>query len=91
MDWNTHKARLLKDPAFRKALKDVEIEYRIAREVIAQRVKHKLTQRDLAKRLRTRQSVISRVENAKTTPSISFLKRLANIFGSDLSVSFVHK
>ncbi len=91
MDWNTHKAQLLKDPAFRRALKDVELEYKIARAVIAERIKHKLTQRQLAQRLKTRQSVISRVENAKTIPSLSFLKRVAHVFGQELSVSFIHE
>lgn len=88
MDWNTHKKQLLKDPAFRQALKDTELEYQIARQVIAQRIKHKLTQQQLAKRLNTRQSVVSRVENAFTTPSLSFLKRLAEVFNTRLSVSF---
>ncbi|HLD25215.1 MAG TPA: helix-turn-helix transcriptional regulator [Patescibacteria group bacterium] len=88
MDWKTHKKLLLKDPAFRRALKDVELEYQIAREVIVQRIKHKLTQKQLAKRLKTRQSVVSRVENAKTTTSLSFLKRLAGVFNARLSVSF---
>lgn len=88
MDWSTHKKRLLKDPKFRRALKYVELEYRIAREVIAQRIKHKLTQKQLAQKLKTRQSVVSRVENAKTTTSLSFLKRLAEVFNTTLSVSF---
>ncbi len=88
MDWKTHKKQLLRDPAFRRALKDVELEYQIAREIIAQRIKHKLTQKQLAKRLKTRQSVVSRVENAKTTTSLSFLKRLAEVFNARLSVSF---
>jgi len=88
MDWNSHKKQLLKDPKFRRALKDVELEYRIAREVIAQRIKHKLTQKQLAHCLKTRQSVVSRVENAKTSTSLSFLKRLAEVFNTTLSVSF---
>lgn len=89
MDWKTHKKQLLKDPAFRRALKDIELEYRIARDVIAHRIKYKLTQKQLARRLQTKQSVISRVENAKTIPSLSFLKRLAKVFGSEISISFV--
>lgn len=89
MDWNTHKQKLLKNPAFRRALKDVKLEYRIARDVIAHRIKYKLTQKQLARRLQTKQSVISRVENAKTIPSLSFLKRLAHVFSSELSISFI--
>lgn len=38
--------------------------------------------------LHTRQSVISRVENANTTPSLSFLKKLALVFETPLKISF---
>lgn len=88
MDWKTHRAQLLKDPAVRKALKESELEYQIAREIIKARIEKGLTQRQLAQKLKTRQSVISRVENAKTTPSLSLLKRLANALGANLSVQF---
>ncbi|MEK7517997.1 MAG: helix-turn-helix transcriptional regulator [Patescibacteria group bacterium] len=36
-----------------------------------------LTQAEIVKKMNTKQSVISRVENTKTVPSLSFLKRLA--------------
>ncbi|MBU4502416.1 helix-turn-helix transcriptional regulator [Candidatus Parcubacteria bacterium] len=88
MDWETHKKHLLKDPGFRKALEETRPEYEIARAMILARVKHKLTQKQLAQRLNTRQSVISRVENARTTPSVSFLKRFASTFGGKLKISF---
>lgn len=88
MDWQTHKKLLLKDPKFRKALKETQIEYEVARAIILARVKHKMTQKDLAKKLKTRQSVISRVENGKTTPSLSFLKRLASVFNTSLKIEF---
>jgi len=88
MDWKTHKKQLLKKPEFKKALKDSEIEFQIARSVIEARLKKGLTQKQLAKRLDTKQSVISRLENIKTTPSISFLKRLAVATGSKLTVTF---
>ncbi len=83
-----HKRQLLKNPKFRKALKETEIEYQIARALVLARVKNKLTQKELAKRMDTKQSVISRVENAKTTPSLSFLKRLAEVLNTDLIVKF---
>ncbi len=88
MDWETHKKQLLKDARFRKALKETELEYQIARALILARTKNKLTQKELAKRMGTKQSVISRVENAKTTPTISFLKRLAEVLNTDLVVKF---
>ncbi|MBL7150712.1 helix-turn-helix transcriptional regulator [Candidatus Microgenomates bacterium] len=88
MDWETHKKQLLKDPKFRKALEETRPEYEIARAMILARIKYKLTQKQLAKKLKTQQSVISRVENAQTTPTVSFLKRFASAFGATLKISF---
>jgi len=88
MDWKTHQKQLLRDPKFRKALEETRLEYEIARAFILARIKHKLTQKQLAEKLETKQSVISRVENAQTTASISFLKRFADVFGWKLQISF---
>ncbi len=88
MNWKTHKKQLLKNPKFRKALKETRLEYEIARAIIMARVKHKLTQKALAKKLRTKQSVVSRVENAQTTASLSFLQRFASVFGGSIEISF---
>lgn len=88
MDWVTHKKLLLKDPEVKKALKESELEYQVARAVIRARIEQNLTQTQLAHKLKTRQSVISRVENAKTVPSLSFLKRLAKALNLSLSVRF---
>lgn len=88
MDWEAHKKQLLKNPKFREALKETKPEYEIARAFILARIKHRLTQKQLAVKLKTRQSVISRVENGQTTASISFLKRFAEIFGGKVEISF---
>lgn len=88
MDWETHKKILLKDPEVRKALKESELEYQVARAIIRARIEKNLTQAQLARKLNTRQSVISRAENAKTVPSLSFLKRLAKALNVSLSVRF---
>ncbi|MFA5932570.1 MAG: helix-turn-helix transcriptional regulator [Microgenomates group bacterium] len=88
MDWKTHKAQLLKDPEVQKALKKNELEFQIAKAIIDARINQGLSQQDLAKKLHTKQSVISRVENAKTTPSLSFLKRLAVALNLSLQVQF---
>ena len=88
MNWETHRKILMKDPAVRKAWKETRLEYEIARALILARVKKRLTQAQLAKKLKTRQSVISRVESGKTTPSLSFLKKLAGVLDASLSVQF---
>jgi ribosome-binding protein aMBF1 (putative translation factor) len=81
MDWKTHKKLLLKNPAFRKALEESAPELQIAKVVIEARMKKGLSQKQLANKLGTKQSVISRVENARTTPSLTFIKRLAEVLG----------
>jgi len=88
LDWDTYKKQLLKDPKFRKALKESELEYQVARAIIKARIEKGLTQQQLAHKLKTRQSVISRVENAKTMPSLSFLKRLAQALDTSVQVQF---
>jgi len=88
MDWDTHKKILLKDPKFKKTYEKSRLEYEIARAVIRARIEKGLTQKQLADRLHTKQSVISRVEGANSTPSLSFLKRLAGALNSSLQVQF---
>lgn len=87
-DWESHKKELLKDPEFRRVLEETRLEYEVARAIIEARVKRGISQEELARRLKTKQSVISRVENAGTTPSLSFLKRLAKALGLTLQVRF---
>jgi len=88
MNWETHKKILLKDPEFRKIYEGSRLEYEIARALIRARIEKRLTQAQLARKLKTKQSVISRVESGQSTPSLSFLKRLASVLDTSLSVQF---
>lgn len=88
LDWEDYKKELLAKPGFKEALKETRLEYEIARALIKARIEKGLTQAKIAKLMKTKQSVISRVENARTTPSLSFLKRLANVLDASLQVHF---
>jgi ribosome-binding protein aMBF1 (putative translation factor) len=88
MDLQTHKAELMKNPKFKKAYEESEFDYQIARAIIRARMDKGYTQKQLAEKLNTKQSVISRVENANTTPTLSFLKRLAEALDTTLQVQF---
>lgn len=87
-DWESHKKKMLKNPKIRQALKDSEVEFQIARSMIEARIQKGLTQSAIAKKMNTRQSVISRFETGQTTPTVSFLKRLAIALNSRLTISF---
>lgn len=87
-DWNTLKKELLRDAKFKRLYEESQPEFEIAKTIIRARVENQITQKELAKRMNTTQSVISRVEQAKTSPSISFLKRLAAALNTSLLVQF---
>jgi len=86
MNFHAHKQQLMKSLAFRKAYGASELEYQIARILIKARIKRGYTQKQLADKLRTKQSVISRAENAKTMPSLAFLKRAADAMDVSLEI-----
>lgn len=60
----------------------------LARMVIARRIRYGLTQRQLAERMSTSVSAISRVENGSHRPSVETLERLARAFGERLVLGF---
>lgn len=86
--WEDFEKELLKKPGFKEAMEETRLEFEIARALIQARIARGLTQVEIARRMKTKQSVISRVENAKTIPSLSFLKRLAKVLGASLQVQF---
>lgn len=83
-----HLKESLKNPAFRKAWNASEVEYQIARRIISERLVRKMSQGELAKKAKTTQAVISRIERMTTNVSVELLKRIAAAFGSTLRVSF---
>ena len=87
-DFERMKKRLLKNPEFKRLHEESRPEFEIARAVIRARIQKGLTQKQLADKLQTGQSAISRVESANSTPSLSFLKRLAQALGTSLSIQF---
>lgn len=87
-DWNEIKKGWLKDPEFRKLYEESQPEFEIAKAIIQARIDKKMTQKELARKMHTTQSVISRVEQAGSSPSISFLKRLAKALNASLQISF---
>jgi len=88
MDWEDFEKELFKRPGFREAQEETRLEYEIARALIKARIEKGLSQAEVARLMNTKQSVISRVENARTMPSLAFLKRLATVLDASLQVQF---
>jgi transcriptional regulator with XRE-family HTH domain len=67
---------------------NLETEYKFAVNLIRLRLAKGLTQEDLAKMLNTKQESIARLENGGSMPSLSTMKKIANVLGADLEINF---
>jgi transcriptional regulator with XRE-family HTH domain len=84
-------ARWMKDPEFKKGYDALEEEFALAELFINARVKAKLSQAQLAKRMQTTQSTIARLESGKARPTIATLKKFAKATGMEVHITFVPK
>lgn len=82
--YKEHLRESLKNQEFKKVWKESEVEYLLAKKLIEKRLQKKMSQRDLAKKVKTTQAVISRIETMQANPSLSLLKRIANVLNSSL-------
>ena len=78
----------VKDKDYRRAYEELRPEFDIARAVIEARVRAGLTQEQLARRMKTTQSAIARLEGGRVRPSTQTLERLAAATGTRLRISF---
>jgi len=78
----------LKNPKFKKEWEKSEAPYQITRELIAARIEKKISQRSLAKKAKTTQAVISRIENMSVSPSVNLLQKIAEALKKKLEVKF---
>lgn len=86
--WSEVKNRLLRNPETAKAYEELEPEYEIVSQIIKARTEQNISQKELAERIGTRQSNISRLESGTYNPSIGFLKKVAEALGKRVHVSF---
>lgn len=88
ISFEEHKKKLLADPEVKKYYDELEPEYELIRAVLDKRLKKKMSQAELAKKLGTGQSAISRLESGEANPSFKFLQKLAQALGARLRISF---
>jgi ribosome-binding protein aMBF1 (putative translation factor) len=81
-------ARWEKNPKFRAAYGELEEEFALVAAILRARATAGLTQAQLAKRMKTSQAVVARLESGRTLPSTRTLKRFAKATGHRLKISF---
>jgi DNA-binding XRE family transcriptional regulator len=86
-----HK-RLLKDPEYVKEFESLSPEFEVLDQFIKARKKARMTQKELAKRLKAQQPSIARLEKGGyANTSISQLGKIANEMGYNLHISLKAK
>ena len=81
--FDAFRVEQLKDIDVRKEYEELGPEFELAKEVIALRKLHNLTQKELAERMGTSQPAIARLESGSyRNISLSFLRRLADALGA---------
>jgi transcriptional regulator with XRE-family HTH domain len=80
--------RRRKNPAYQKRIHELMPYERVARMVIIRRMAAGWTQQELAERMGTSHSVISRIESGQHATSVKTLARLADVFETHLVVGF---
>ena len=87
LDFEVWEKEALKDPELRAEYDRQQPEFA----VIRARIEKGLTQEELAKKVGTKQSVISRLESGRANPSVAFLKKLAQALNSHLEIKFISR
>jgi len=85
LDFEVWEKEVLKDPKLRAEYNKLQPQFAIIRA----RIENRLTQKELAQKIGTKQSVISRLESGKANPSVAFLKKLAQALNSRLEIRFI--
>lgn len=86
--FDTLHKRWMKDPDYRKEYDALEEEFALMLAVAKARVRSGLSQAELAKRMKTTQSTIARLESGRGMPSTRTLGRFAKATGHRLKISF---
>lgn len=89
LDFEIWHKEQLKNPKYKKEFDKLQPEFDLIRAIIDARTKKGVTQKILAKRMGTKQSVISRLESGNANPSFEFVKRLATALKTDIQIKFL--
>jgi transcriptional regulator with XRE-family HTH domain len=88
MKFSTLHKKWMKDPEYRKEYDALEEEFALMAEVAKARLRSGLSRAELAKRMKTTQSAVARLESGRGLPSTRTLGRFAKATGHRLKISF---
>ncbi len=86
--WNQLRDRRLKSPATTTGYEQAKAAYEVGRMIRELREARQLSQRELAERMGTTQSVVGRLEAGGSRPTLVTLERVAQALGLQLEIHF---
>ena len=81
------KNKLLQDKKIKNAYDESGSEFDFIRMLIRKRIEKGLSQEELAEKVGTRQSAISRLESGRYNPSFKVLRKVAQALDSEIKIS----
>lgn len=85
-NYDQNKEKLMRDPEFRKAYTELDPLYEPIRAIVKYRIEQGISQKELADKIGTKQSSISRFESTAQMPSFSFIRKIVDAL--DLELEF---
>ncbi len=80
------KNLLMKDEEFKSEYEKLKPRYDVISQIIEERDKQNITQEELALRVGTQKSNISRLESGTYNPSLDFLIKVAHSLGKEMQI-----
>lgn len=81
------KKRMLRDKTIRKSYEALGPEFQVVALLMNRRLQRHFSQRDLAAKIGTKQSAISRLESGGYNPTLSFLYKVADALDAELTIT----
>ena len=88
-DFDEYLEKQLQNPEFKEEWERGQFEHQLKCALIEARIKRNLSKKDLAEKIGTNQSNISKFESGHYSPSLDFLRKLANALGKEIKISLV--
>jgi len=85
------KKEILKNKEVKAEYNALGPEFVLLQSIIKRRLEKGISQKELAKRIGTKQSAISRFESGGYNPTFSFLQKIANAMNLNLQILFSEK
>lgn len=81
------KKEILQDPEIKAEYDRLGPEFEIIEAIIKKRLEKNMSQKEMAQKMGTKQSALSRLESGTYNPSLLFLKKVATALDAKLSIS----